>query len=561
MKIFKLLSVVLAVTVVGLILSVGSGFDLKYLVADIVYRDENPVNGKIIFSKNTGFYDEEFYLNIYAPSKEIYYTLDGSEPTKESLKYNDAILINDATLNENTYSMRNDVSGNFLKSDTRYKAPDYLIDKCTVLKVAYYDKNGNRSNIEERVFFVSFEEKTGYDNVNIISITGEPEDFFGDDRGIYVLGNTFKNYCNDVDIDKQADYLWKGNFSNSGKEWERKAQIQIFDRNKQLVLSQSVGVRIQGGVSRSFYPKSLNIYAREEYGSNRMMYDFFGTGYYPQRITLSSGGNDYYSKLKDRLGAELTRDCNFSTMHYEPYVLFLNGEYWGFYYMTEKYDENYIEHYYGIEKDNVVIIKQGGLEAGTSEDRSEYKNMMIFMELADMTIEDNYQKACELMDMESFIEYYAAEIYMARNADWPSANYALWRSRETSEKKYEDGKWRWMLFDVNTSSLKDSLAEHDTLAYVIDECALFANLSRSIEFQNDFSTKLREMRDRYFEDSLVNEKLDEYKLLMNEPMEKYFLRFFGISNEEFHERRRKIREFNYLRKDYIEVMLENNGFI
>ena len=550
------------ITLLGLIIIcvIKSGFNLKYMMAEVVFSSINSVDSEIIFSQKAGFYENDFYLRIYAPSDEIYYTLDGSEPNRDSYKYEGPLLVYDATQNENTNSMRTDVSGNFLKGDTRYRTPEYLIDKCTILKVAYYDNQGRRSKTEERVYFVNYANKCGYENVNIISITAEPEDLFGKDRGIYVLGDTFDNYAATVDLSETYDYAWEANYKNSGREWERNAYIQVFDTEKELVLAQSVGLRIQGGVSRSFYPKSLNIYARNEYGNNQMTYDFFGTGYYPQRVTLSTGGNDYYGKMKDRLGAELSKNLNFCTMHYEPYVLFLNGEYWGFYYLTEKYDEKYIEHYYDIDKENVIIFKQGGLEAGSEDDFGLYEEMKFFVELADMTINENYQKACDILDMDSFMDYYAAEIYMARNGDWPSANYALWRSRDITEKTYEDGKWRWMLFDVNTSSLKDDLAEHDTLAYVIKECKMFSNLSKNAQFRKSFSDRLREMRDIVFEESLVNEKLDEYKSLMTDPMENYFQRFHGSSNDEFHNRRRKMREFAALRTAYVEIMLQNNGF-
>ena len=321
-----------------------------------------------------------------------------------------------------------------------------------------------------------------------------------------------------------------------------------------------VGLRIQGGVSRAFYPKSLNLYARDEYGSNQMRYDFFGTGYYPQRVTLSAGGNDYIGKMRDRIGAELTENQNFCTMSYVPYVLFLNGEYWGFYYMTEKYDEHYIEHYYNIDKDNVVLIKQNSLEAGMPEDYEFYEEMVQFIESADMTIGENYEKACSMIDMGSFIDYYAAEIYMARNADWPNANFALWRSSKVSQKPYEDGKWRWMLFDVNTSALHSDLEEHDTLAYVLEECPLFANLSENNNFRNEFADRLREMRDEVFVLEKVESKLAEYEALMGEPMENHMQRFFGSNNERYFVESRQIWAFACLRGAQIEGMLERNGF-
>lgn len=554
----------IACVTIGILLGIcliSAEFNLKYMAAEVIFRTENSINSGIVFSKKSGFYDEDFYLSLYAPTDEIYYTLDGSEPTKDSHKYGGPLHIFDASQKENTNSMRTDLSSEFLAANTMYKVPDYLIDKCTILKVAYYDREGNKSKAEEQVYFVGFDEKKGYNDVNIISIVAEPDALFSDERGIYVLGDAFEEYKMNADYENIKEYAWEANYKNSGIEWERPAYIHIFNTKRDLVLSQLIGIRIQGGVSRSFYPKSLNIYARNEYGNNQLSYDFFGTGYYPQRVTLSSGGNDYYGKMKDRLGAELSQELNFSTMHYMPYVLFLNGEYWGFYYLTEKYDENYVEHYYNINKDNVIMIKQGGLEAGFEEDYSIYEEMRSFIESADMKNDENFQKACNLIDMESFIDYYAAEIYMARNGDWPSANYALWRSREISEKIYEDGKWRWMLFDVNTSALDYKLIEHDTIAYVMKECEMFANLSNNEQFKELFSKRVREMRDVFFEENIINTKLDEYKLFMSEPMETHYRRFFGVSNDEFHNRRRRIREFAYSRKEFIEIMLGNNGFI
>ena len=549
--------IILIATGVVAICLMTSWFNFKYLIAGMLYASENPVDSKIIFSKATGFYDEEFFLKIYAPTKEIYYTLDGSEPTKDSYRYEDALYIYDASQDENRNSMRTDICGNF---DSLYEAPNYTIDKCTVLKVVYYDHNGIRSNVEERIYFVNFEEKTGYENVNIISISAEPTDLFGEERGIYVLGNTFAKYVLEIDVTEEPKYSWEANYKNSGREWERKANIQVFNTEKEHVLMQNVGLRIQGGVSRSFAQKSFNIYAREEYGMNQMRYDFFGTGYYPQRLTLSAGGNDYLGKMKDRIGAELGKNLNFCTMNYIPYVVFLNGEYWGFYYMTEKYDENYIEYYYNVNKDNVIIYKLSEREAGRQGDGQYYDEMREFISTADMTVDENYEKACQMIDIDSFLDYYAAEIYMARNADWPQANYATWRSRSVSEKPYEDGKWRWLLFDVNTSAFENNLSEHDTIAYVIEECELFANLSTNAQFREEFSKRLRSMRDEEFLLELVNERLDEYKGLMSDAMEKHLQRFYGMSNELYHNMRREMRAFATNRSEYIETMLYNNGF-
>ena len=280
---------VVAATVVFVV----AGINVRYIAASIIHGNFALNSGAIIFSEESGFYEEKFYLSIYAPTEEIYYTLDGTEPTKESLKYESPILIQDASNNPNMYSMRTDVSAGLLTDEFienggnvfGYQAPGYKIDKCTVIKAVYFDKNGNKSKTAERLFFVGFGEKLGYDNVNIISITTDPENLFDDNAGIYVLGNKFQEFYDAGTLDSE-EYpnlehweWWSANYHEGGQEWERESYIQVFDESKNLVLEQNAGIRIQGGGSRGFLPKSLNIYAREEYGENKLYYDFWGTGY------------------------------------------------------------------------------------------------------------------------------------------------------------------------------------------------------------------------------------------------------------------------------------------
>ena len=556
----KCLLVFAVLLVFFFICGVSTDFNWQYFYAGIVYGGESAMESEILFSRASGFYEEDFYLSIYAPSKEIYYTLDGSDPTKDSFKYEEPILIEDASMHENTYSMREDFSTGFLLEDPEYETPDYLIDKCTILKAVYYNEEDIGSNVEERVYFVDFEEKTGYENINIISMTSDPQNFFSDEEGIYVLGDTWQKFLVDGSEEEKArDWpFWAANYRNGGRRWEREANITVFNTDRENVLTQKVGVRTQGGISRGYYPKSLNFYAREEYGDNRLRYDFWGTGYYPKRMTLSSGGNDNRGKMTDRLAAELTKESDFATMNYEPYVLFLNGEYWGFYYLTEKYDEQYLAHYYNVEQDNVIIVKNDSVEAGTEMDAVLYAEMLAFVEGADMTVEENYQYACELLDIQSFIDYFAAEIYIARELDWPSSNYALWRVRETGSGAYEDGKWRWLLFDVNTSSLREELIEHDTLAYVRRKSDLFANLWSNSQFRDSFIETLLEMSETLFNEELALQKIDEYEEFMYVPVQKHHERFFGKTYEGKYPAAASIREFVSRRAGYIPIMIEAN---
>ena len=275
-------------------------------------------------------------------------------------------------------------------------------------------------------------------------------------------------------------------------------------------------------------------------------------------MTLSSGGNDYRGKLLDRLVSELTADCDFATMHYEPYILFLNGEYWGFYYLTEKYDEQYLEYYYDVDPVNIVAVKKDSVEIGEEADLAFYTQLLEFLESADMSLEENYQQACEMLDIQSLIDYFAAEIYIARQVDWPNSNFTLWRVKETGKKEYEDGKWRWMLFDINTAAMKEEYIEHDTIAHAIKKSDIFENLWDNKDFQKAFSKRLMEIAESVLNEEKVFEKIEEYKELMYEPMQVHHKRFFGDTFEDSYPTEKTIKEFAKKRAEYIPIMLEEN---
>ncbi len=530
------------------------------------YKDNDVKVGRIIFSRPSGFYDEPFTLRIKAPTNQIYYTLDGSEPVrgkKGTFRYEGSVEIDDATSNKNVHSMRTDVTTGFdleavetLSKGRRvmnYQTPDYPVDKCTILRAAFYDIDNSRSEIETASYFVGYKDRKGYGGVKVVSIVTDPDNLFDYEKGIYVTGKTFHDFAasdpfeNDDIWYRHFWWWWDANYHNRGADWEREANVQFFSGDGDLILQQQAGIRIQGGGSRGYLPKSLNLYARRIYdGDTRFHYDFFDTGFNPKRLTLTCGGDDCYTKQKDRLVSELAADQGFATMHYEPCLLFLDGEFWGFYYLTEKYDAKYFSYYYDVPEEEVLIVKNNEAGTGLEEDQALYEEMKSFIEENDMSVKKNYKKACELIDMDSFINYYAALIYCGRCGDWPNGNFALWRTREAppetetsgesstnsesdSSSPYRDGRWRWILFDVNSEAISSELTEHDTLHYVIkaNKMKMFGSLCKSPEFRRKFEERILEYGSTIFTPESVNEKVDEYAKQMTAPMAIHFRRFFG----------------------------------
>ena len=108
-------------------------------------------------------------------------------------------------------------------------------------------------------------------------------------------------------------------------------------------------------------------------------------------------------------------------------VVFLNGEYWGLYEITEKLSDYFIESNYGIEKQDVAMIKNGELEEGEQTELDSFMNFADTYSKMDLTNETNYKAVCDYINIDSLIEHYAAGLYLG-TFDWPNYNYGIWRN-------------------------------------------------------------------------------------------------------------------------------------
>ena len=85
-------------------------FALVIIIYLCFYSDDIS-NQNVKFSHEAGFYNKQFMLTLSAPKgTEIYYTLDGSIPNRNSIHYDAPISVENVTSNKNTISMREDTT-------------------------------------------------------------------------------------------------------------------------------------------------------------------------------------------------------------------------------------------------------------------------------------------------------------------------------------------------------------------------------------------------------------------------------------------------------------------
>lgn len=408
------------------------------------------------FSAESGFYGSEFELVLSASEgSKIYYTTDGTEPTTSSEVYSSPIKIRNRTSEPNVYSAQ-DVAADTFKPQN--------VTKGTVVKAFSVDKGGNASEIVSKSYFCGIDINKQYAGFPVVSITVDPADFFDYEKGIYVKGKIYDEWMRSGQSDPTKPWLDQANYTQKGRDWERKVYFELFENDGKLAHSQYLGARISGNATRSSVVKSLKFYSRDEYGKKNVKYDLIpGNTMQLDRETLiekydkfrmRNGGNDLgYAQFRDNYIQSLVADRSFDTQASRPAVMFINGEFFGVYTLQEEYCDTYIENNYNIDKKNAIII-ECGKEVGEGEDSdlALWNELINFAKSNDLSQSSNYQRISQMMDIQNFIDYQCTEIFIA-NQDWMNNdnNYRTWRSRTTSDQPYEDGKWRWMLYDTEYS--------------------------------------------------------------------------------------------------------------
>lgn len=390
---------------------------------------------QLVISHESGFYNNPFTLEIKSTvGGLIYYTIDGSEPVsgKEgTFRYRNGIPI----------AERNDNALMYIPTSPLWQKPQGDFKKATVLRIIEV-VDGKVTDSAVRSYFVGIRH-----DLPVVSIITEPSNLFDEEKGIYVPGKLF---------DPTNPY-WTGNYHQRGNEWERAAVMEYFENGK-LLYRTDIGLRIHGEFTRSLPIKSLRLYARNKEGE--FTYPFFGRAGY-KKLVLRNSGNDWEDTcIRDSAVQEIFKGLKFDTQDNYPVVHYINGEYWGITYLMEYYDQRYLQVKHGVTEKNTVIINGDlSIQDGKEGSQESFVKLAEFVRDNDLSKPENYVFISQVIDIDSYIDYYIAEIIVG-NMDWPGNNERLWRVLKPENRTFGDGKWRWMMYDMDLSFWEPS---HNTL--------------------------------------------------------------------------------------------------
>ena len=408
-----------------------------------------PTEGNINpqFSLDGGIYESSISISLSLPPNvegyEIRYTTDGSLPTKSSTLYSSPITISKSS---SSRVIRAACFKNGALPAGKVITNTYIFDRAVASKLW---------------------------TVSITAVGSE-------------LNNIIENYNDSIEI---------------------ASHTEIITPEGELVISQDTGLRIFGGTSRALAQKSFKIIARK---SDRLGSDVYigkGSFSYPlfeDRIVksgkdagqvlkkydsfiLRNGGNDslcataadptYPTLLRDNIA---NRFASKALTHFD-YALsqfaavYVNGQYYGILDMRENMNEDYVKNVYGVDDDDVVIVKsevdttrkcgkshEGDCrfcgvwvyyetDAGFEGELNSFKKLcQSAINSTSSNYNNMYKQIASKIDLNSFAEYMALNLYLC-NTDWPHNNLKIWRYTGEAIDGIEitDGKWRFMYRDMD----------------------------------------------------------------------------------------------------------------
>ena len=497
------------------------------------------------FSIEPGFYADPVTLLISHADTEadIYYTVDGTTPTNSitdnCFLYSGSLTLTNRCCATNLFSLI-PTNPPEMTNHTQYgwMAPASNQIKANVIRATAFREGYCSPRSAAGTWFIG--DELMVHSLPVISISADYDNLFGDPEGLFVPGDVY------LTEGWNGHYVGKpnANYFQIGDLWERAVMLQMFDVNRNPVLSQMAGLRNHGGWSRAAAQKTLRVYARGEYGDSRLNYNLFPSQEDDsfKRFLIRNSGNDWSSTgLRDLVMQRIFRDavCT-DTQDGTPVVVYINGEYWGKQNIRELYSKHYFKRVYDVDEENLDFVKAmpgtQSMEIMEGDD-IEYIDVLDYVKTNNMADAVHYAWMESHMDLDNLIDHYACEIYCC-NTDWPGNNLGLWRERNTFNPLADngrDGRWRWVMYDTD-HGFGLSSSETTDMMYQARRSSRgvcqphFDNLLANSDFRNRFVNRFADLINTAFKPERVVSIIEAAALKVQTEMPRHIDRWGRMLN-------------------------------
>ncbi len=395
------------------------------------------------FDQASGKYDGAVQLTLTASDGcDIYYTTDGSVPTESAQRYTGPITV-DKTASVRARAFRQDYIPGITQTSTYFIGTQHTL--------------------------------------SVVSITTEYAGLFDPATGIY---------------------------TNSKKNTEVPASFELFDESGKRVFQQDIGLAMTGGMTLQLKEqKSLAVYARSQYGNSTMAYPFFDNRDYTEykSLILRTAGREggMVTKLNTYVALGLVDgQMNVTTQAAKPCAVYIDGKYWGIYFLMEKRNKYMVAQHEGVTDpaaiDSINLTKGLRPELASSGSYEGYAEIFNYIKTHDLSVQENYDWVDARLDTDNYMDFMINEIYIANN--------------DTGNMQYyqvpPDGKWKQIYQDLDIA-----FYSFDTLALRMDPATagsdIFNGLLKNQGWRNRFIERFAWALENVYNEERVTAAIDE----------------------------------------------------
>ena len=465
----------------------------------------DPSGEQPVFSLPGGFYPEEITVEIMAPEGcRIYYTTDGTKPGEDNgTLYEGPVEVANVCGSPNVYSAVSTVSA------YQNYAPLTTVDKAVVLQAVAVDADGMESAVTCASYFIAMEGKAMYRSLPVLSVTTEPAGLFDYFDGIYVTGVDYENALASDELRSDSANYYRGG--------EISAHIEYFETDRYLTYEGDVTLTLCKDGNLDYGQKSfLFTEAEPVIDDTCELYPYFRNG----TMMLYGGGTDHAMKSRQCLEEELLRGRaqGFLSEAMSGCMVFVDGEFWGLYLMREAIRPESLAERAGCRVEEIRMVEN----AYPSQIAPEYGELYRLVTEQNAGSEKIYRQILEQMDVDSFLEYYCANLYFG-NPQFDSFSTTVWRQ----EGEDSVGKWHWEFTDATDTLGRNSLSNYSVNTYLCPQVSgdlFFQGLLKNPDFAESFRRRMQAYAEEWTREQVeeaLTPILEKYRVAVTVTAQRY----------------------------------------
>lgn len=310
-------------------------------------------------------------------------------------------------------------------------------------------------------------------------------------------------------------------YNNGASRVEIPGSVAFYEEDGSFRLG--CGIKLSGATSLELPKKNISVLFRGAYGDSGLKYDIFDGGVDEFQSLTFRAGQDYYAaiirnELLQNLALQFSGD-HLVTQRSRYCVLYVNGNYFGIYALKDKINRDFYAGWAGVSKESVSLVR-----SPVPDVYPFYYDVFLYILQHDVQDPENYAHVCELLDVDSLIDWAIIEGYCT-NTDIASGNLRYAGSTEG------DGKWHAVLYDLDTGILRDfglfyNLFSRDEGVQSQQVTVILMQLLRNPQFRARFLERLSEALYGPLSDKSVLAEMDRLYAQIESELPRDFARWW-----------------------------------